>query len=471
MSPKRLATAFVLCSLTLAPASVAATDYSLPLDSLHYNQYITAYFDVGGNQDWNCGSVTYGGHRGTDIGIGGFGPMAEGRPILAAADGEVIHTHDGEADMCTSGSCGGGGGFGNHVIVLHADGKRTIYAHLKRFSVLVETGQSVACGQPLGEVGSSGNSTGPHLHFEVRTEAGYLTADDPYTGPCGGPVSWWLSQGGYQSLPVLSCTDFVDPWPLFALDGSTVEIDGAPPQADEARAGVGQVVVQHVEVHNDSHPLAEGHASGLRVGFEIDPVLRVAAWKIESSCEEGWCPSPADSDPANPTPETIDGAFALELGTLAPGGRTRIGLEVVGEMETDEAPAHTRFFVSHVDGVYAKASWDAAFEDSSGRQTWNDGDLRLELAVIVDPVDSDDAGGTGGDASGGGDSASTSGSSAGVDETGASGVDEALPAGFGVGDTEGCSCSAKSTSRTGAVWLAMLILLATRRRSTGARQA
>ena len=452
----------LMLAVSLVPASAGATDYSLPLDSVHYNQYITAYFDVGGNQDWNCGSVTYGGHRGTDIGIGGFGPMAEGRPILAAADGEVVHTHDGEADMCTSGSCGGGGGFGNHVIVLHADGKRTIYAHLKRFSVMVETGQSVACGQPLGEVGSSGNSTGPHLHFEVRTEAGYLTADDPYTGPCGGPISWWLTQGAYQSLPELSCTDFVDPWPLLSLQAAITEVDGQAPPAGPVE--VGSTVIQSFTIRNDGHPLAEGHAAGLRVGFELDAPLRVVDWAIESTCEAGWCPSPAD--PTNPTPESVDGSFGLELGSLAPGASARIALALVGEMETEQVPARTRFFVAHVEGVYAKASWDASFDDLSGRQTWNEGDLKLELALEIDALGSDDADDSGGS---GGDSASTSGGSAGSDgdgSGGAAGIDEALPSGYGDVEGDGCGCSTRSSPHRHGTWLAMLLLLARRRRST-----
>ena len=58
------------------------------------------------------------------------------------------------------------GGWGNLVVVRHAGGARTMYAHLSRVGVRV--GQSVESGQRLGRVGSSGKSTGPHLHFEVR---------------------------------------------------------------------------------------------------------------------------------------------------------------------------------------------------------------------------------------------------------------------------------------------------------------
>jgi len=63
-------------------------------------------------------------------------------------------------------SWGCGGGFGNYVTVVHADGLATIYAHLSSTAVVV--GQQVGAGQAIGAVGNSGNSYGPHLHLEVR---------------------------------------------------------------------------------------------------------------------------------------------------------------------------------------------------------------------------------------------------------------------------------------------------------------
>lgn len=93
---------------------------------------------------WRWGRM----HRGIDI----AGPV--GTPIVAAASGEVI-------------SAGwNSGGYGNLVKLKHLDGSVTVYAHNNR--VLVSSGQWVEQGETIAEMGSTGFSTGPHLHFEIR---------------------------------------------------------------------------------------------------------------------------------------------------------------------------------------------------------------------------------------------------------------------------------------------------------------
>lgn len=103
---------------------------------------ITSYF--GGRE--SPGGIGSTDHRGIDIGA------PTGAPIYAAGDGEII-------------SAGWQGGYGNAVGIYHGNGLATFYAHMSQ--ILAAVGQIVKMGQVIGLIGSTGNSTGPHLHFET----------------------------------------------------------------------------------------------------------------------------------------------------------------------------------------------------------------------------------------------------------------------------------------------------------------
>lgn len=91
-----------------------------------------------------------------------------GTPIKAIWGGEVIKAVDGNP---TYGSFSGyGGSYGNHVIIKHPNGTWSTYGHMEKNGVKVKTGDLVSQGQVIGSSGSSGNSTGPHLHLELATE-------------------------------------------------------------------------------------------------------------------------------------------------------------------------------------------------------------------------------------------------------------------------------------------------------------
>ncbi|MFJ1654102.1 transglycosylase family protein [Streptomyces sp. NPDC088337] len=111
----------------------------------------TAYQATGSH--WSKGY-----HTGVDF------EVPTGTSVKAAAAGRVV-------------SAGWGGAYGYQVVIRHADGHYTQYGHLSAISVRV--GQTVAAGRGIGRSGATGNVTGPHLHFEVRTGPGFGTDVDP----------------------------------------------------------------------------------------------------------------------------------------------------------------------------------------------------------------------------------------------------------------------------------------------------
>ena len=111
----------------------------------------------GGTLTSNYGSRWGSFHRGLDI------AASAGTPIYAAASGTV--TYSGYNN----------GGFGKLIIIDHNNGYQTYYAHCS--SLYVQVGQKVSKGQNIAGVGSTGNSTGNHVHFEIRSNG---TPINPY---------------------------------------------------------------------------------------------------------------------------------------------------------------------------------------------------------------------------------------------------------------------------------------------------
>jgi len=136
--------------------------------------------------DWACSGVTLDGHNAHDYRIRSFGQQDRGVPVVAALPGRVIAAIDGRFDKQTS-----WGGAANYVIIDHGDGQEAYYWHLKKDSVAVQTGDWVEAGQQIGQVGSSGSSRWPHLHFATRVNG---VAVEPSTGPCNPGRSGWKKQ-------------------------------------------------------------------------------------------------------------------------------------------------------------------------------------------------------------------------------------------------------------------------------------
>ena len=97
---------------------------------------------------------------------------------FAVPVGTPVHSvHGGTVVKAGPNGAGDGPAYGNAVVVKHADGTYTQYAHLSQIDVSV--GQQVSTGQTIARSGNTGNTSGPHLHFEVRTTPDYGSAVDP----------------------------------------------------------------------------------------------------------------------------------------------------------------------------------------------------------------------------------------------------------------------------------------------------
>lgn len=196
--------------------------------------------DLDGDGSHPCGGTGYRGHTGTDIIIGneaipGWQMMDRGVDVRAAADGVVLWVFDGKYDRCVNfnsifiddsnsdckapsekprpnlssgylvctdegrycrrdnanGTCFWCFAGGNVVVIKHEDMGEifaTAYEHLKNGSITVKPGDRVTAGQKIAEIGSSGHTGGPHLHFEVWRD--YNEPIDPWPADCGMNGLW-----------------------------------------------------------------------------------------------------------------------------------------------------------------------------------------------------------------------------------------------------------------------------------------
>jgi murein DD-endopeptidase MepM/ murein hydrolase activator NlpD len=209
-------------NITKAQLRVAAPQqilFSWPLQSnadydfTYNNSYISNFVDQNRNadpagdddvrepewiDDWNCGKRTYDNHDAQDIATWPFAWHmydVDAVMVVAAADGEILTKVNGKYDKnCAWGVSGGS----NHITILHDDGSVSGYLHMKNGSLTSKPeGSRVKQGDFLGIVASSGNSTGPHLHFSVYDVNDNLI--EPFTGTCNNlnPSTWWQNQRNY----------------------------------------------------------------------------------------------------------------------------------------------------------------------------------------------------------------------------------------------------------------------------------
>ncbi|MDQ3281818.1 MAG: peptidoglycan DD-metalloendopeptidase family protein, partial [Acidobacteriota bacterium] len=129
-------------------------------------------------RDFDCTDLTFNGHTGHDPYLRSFQEQWVGVPVFAVLDGVVADVHDGEADENVNNDPNLRA---NYVTLRHANEMETLYVHLRRGSITVAKGDVVTAGTQIAQVGSSGASNGPHIHFEVRYRG---EAFEPMAGPC-----------------------------------------------------------------------------------------------------------------------------------------------------------------------------------------------------------------------------------------------------------------------------------------------
>ncbi|HAN47144.1 MAG TPA: peptidase M23 [Cyanobacteria bacterium UBA8156] len=153
-----------------------------------------------GEQDFGCGRQTYDGHKGTDIAIAD--PTVR-RPVVAAAPGRVLRVRDGVPDRLLRDRQDPrvrGQECGNGVVVDLGNDWEAQYCHLRQNTVAVRPGQTLQAGDRLGEIGLSGATSFPHVHFEVRHRGQTIDPFVGFTTASGCRVarrSLWQSDPGY----------------------------------------------------------------------------------------------------------------------------------------------------------------------------------------------------------------------------------------------------------------------------------
>lgn len=220
--------------LSLSARAEAPVDLALPIDCRPgVDCWLLRYVDHDPGpaaRDYACGKLTGDGHKGTDFAIRDQAAMVAGVLVRAAAAGTVDALRDGMADQSLAPGgleALGGRSCGNGIRLDHGDGWTSWYCHLRRGSLMVQKGDRVERGQALALVGLSGETTFPHLHFDLRHGE---RAVDPFVGTDG-------AQGCGPGLRPLWNADAMAALAYRPVALVHAGIAPTPPQADDARRG------------------------------------------------------------------------------------------------------------------------------------------------------------------------------------------------------------------------------------------
>ena len=243
--------------------------------------FIQHYVDrdpTAGASDYQCGTLTYDTHDGTDIRVPNMAVQKAGVDVVAAADGEVASTREGVPDAFVKEEDReriSQIGCGNAVVIDHGNGWRTAYCHMAKGSLTVRSGRAVKAGDKIGQIGLSGLTEFPHLHFTLIKDGKPV---DPfaYGAPeqsCGGGKSLWeasLQRAlAYQGGSVLNKGFAPGPVTMEAIESGAAEQEipttRSPALVAYVRAiGLKGGDVQTLTVFDpDGRPLAQNKAPPL----------------------------------------------------------------------------------------------------------------------------------------------------------------------------------------------------------------
>ncbi|UVF19834.1 M23 family metallopeptidase [Microvirga terrae] len=228
--------------------------------------------------DYQCGTLTYDTHDGTDIRVPTMAAQKAGIDVVAAADGKVASTREGVADVAVTPQTREAIsriGCGNAVVIDHGNGWRTAYCHMAKGSVTVRSGQEVKAGDRIGRIGLSGLTEFPHLHFTLIKDGKPV---DPfaYGAPeksCGGGTSLWeasLQRAlAYQGGSVLNKGFAPGPVTMEAIESGAADQDTPTTRSPALVAYVRAIGLKGGDVQTltlfdpDGKPLAQNKAPPL----------------------------------------------------------------------------------------------------------------------------------------------------------------------------------------------------------------